>query len=760
MPSAIRNLSERRVPQVLAIYLGAAFGIVQFVDFVGSRYLLPAVWTDMSLLAMAVLLPSVLLYTYHHGRPGRDEWQRSEKIFIPINLVVLIALVTVVGAGAPLGPTSKRITVTDEKGNTREAVVPHKAYRKRVALFMFDSVNGDSATQWLQYGLPLLTAEDLAQQSFIEPMQPALLQEGLRKAGFDDGVGVPLTLKREVAKEMHLPHFLAGKIEKVGANYIATVQLYETSNAKLLKENRFESTDPAQLADQISASLVRDMDIPQISDAAPEMPVAEVLSTNPTALRNYAEAVAAATIKNDYGRALDRNTKAIALDKTFASAHLLQGSLAMLTNQQQLAATSMKAAMDHSYRLPERTKEVTKAVFYNAQGDYVRAFAVLEMLAQLYPEDIQVQTMFLQVQQVRDDTDAMVRTMQKILELDPSRAELMLQLGTVYERKGDSRRALEQYASYEKKIASDPRGPRRAAALHRKMGDHTAARAAAEKAVLLKPDDPATLVELASLDRVLGNFDAAQQRLDEAMSLARTPQQRSSVLTGVSDLRTFRGDIRGGVAAYEAALVEDAKYQPPAVVLVGRLALPGRIARVDAAAAKRELDRLHAGLQKPWDIYLPVAELQYYIEVDDAANAAKAVTSLEALIAKQNFKIFNTLSRYARARISEIRGDCKAAVTYHNEVLKLDPMDINTHTYLGRCYRKLGDRAKAEAQLGQAIRIAPASGMANMEMGLLMKDAGDANKARGYLDRALATWQNADPNYKPARQAREALSTL
>src|SRR5688572_33390955 len=115
MATADRNLIERRVPQVLAIYLGAAFGVVQFVDFVGSRYLLPPVWTDLTLLAMALLLPSVLLYTYNHGRPGPDEWRRSEKVFIPINLLVLVALVTVVGAGAPLGPTSKRITVTDEQ---------------------------------------------------------------------------------------------------------------------------------------------------------------------------------------------------------------------------------------------------------------------------------------------------------------------------------------------------------------------------------------------------------------------------------------------------------------------------------------------------------------------------------------------------------------------------------------------------------------------------------------------------------------------
>ncbi len=760
MSSTLRNLSERRVPQVLAVYLGAAFGVVQFIDFVGSRYLLPAVWTDIALVSMALLLPSVLLYTYHHGRPGKDEWQKSEKVFIPINLLVLVALVTIVGAGAPLGPTSKRIEVTDEKGNKREVVVPNKAYRKRVALFMFDAPPNDTAAHWLQFGLPLLTSEDLAQQNFIEPVQPPMLQEGLREAGFEDGVGAPLTLKREVAREMHLPHFVAGRVQKQGNEYVATVQLYETESAKLIKENEFRSSDPAQLADEISAALMRDMNIPRVSDAAPEMPVAEILSTNPEALRNYAEAMAAATIKNDFPRAVARNTRAISLDKTFASAHLLQFSLGMLSNQHQMATSSMKAAMDHSYRLPERSKEMIKAAFYNSKGDYVHAFAVLDMLAKMYPEDVQVQTLLLQVMQVRDDEDGMVRTMEKILELDPTRAELLLQLGMVHERRGDSKKALEQYGRYESKSARDPHGARQAGSLQRRIGEHDAARQSLERALLLKPDDPATLVEIAALERGLGNFGEAQQRLAEAMNLVRTPQQRSAVLAGISELRSYRGDLRGSVSAYQERLAEEAKYQAPAVVLVGRLSLPARIARVDAVAGAKELARLHAELKTPWDMYLPVADMQYYTEVDDAVRAEQAVAALEALIAKQNFKVFSSLAHYARGRVQEIRGDWRSAINHYQESLKLEPLDAGTRAYVGRCYRKLGDRARAQSELAQALRASPASGFGNLEMGLLMKENGDAVKAKAYLQRAIATWQEAEPSYKHLQEARAALQSL
>jgi tetratricopeptide (TPR) repeat protein len=354
----------------------------------------------------------------------------------------------------------------------------------------------------------------------------------------------------------------------------------------------------------------------------------------------------------------------------------------------------------------------------------------------------------------------MVRTMEKILELDPSRAELVLQLGMVYERQGDDRKAVEQYLDYEKKSKGDPRGARQAAMLQRRVGSLNDARASLERALIIKPDDPGTLVEFAMLERSLGNFSAAEERLNEAMNLVRTPQQRSNVLSGWSDLKSFRGDTRGAVAAYEAGLVEEAKYQPPAIVLVGRLALPSRQARADAAAGARELAKLHAELKTPWDIYLPMADLQYYVEVEDVVRAEQAVAALEKLITKQNFKIFNELAHFGRARVAELKGDCNTAIRYFGEALKLDPLDVNPRIYIGRCYRRLGNRAQAEVELNKALRIVPASGTVNLELGLVFRDAGDKQKARAHLNRALQTWQVADPSFKPAREAREALAAL
>ncbi|HEY0809318.1 MAG TPA: tetratricopeptide repeat protein, partial [Longimicrobiales bacterium] len=672
MATAIRNLIERRVPQVLAIYLGAAFGVVQFVDFVGSRYLLPPVWTDLSLLAMALLLPSVMLYTYNHGRPGPDEWRKSEKVFIPVNLAVLFALVTFVGAGAPLSPTSKRITVTDEKGNTREAVVANKAYRKRVAFFMFDTP-ADSSVQWLQLGLPLMTMEDLSQSNFIEVVPSIYMRDGLEKVGFAKGVNVPLSAKRTVVSELHVPHFVAGKLEKSGNEYVAKVQIYETESGKLVREREYRGPEPTQLGDQIAEGVLKDLEIPELTDDKVNMPVADILSTNPQALHAYIEAYNAIFNDRNWPLASKLTARAVELDPTFAAAHFLNFQLARVASQPQLAQTSAKKALDLSYRLPERTRELVKANYYIAKEDWPHAYAVLEMLAKMYPEDIQVQLALVQINAIRDNRDALVSSLKKVLELDPSRSELLLTLGDVYEQKGESKQALQYIERYTAKYPTDVRGPRQIASLYRRLGDHARAKAAYDDALVINPEDVQSLVGLARLNAVTGDFAAAEKNLTEALEAARTPEERRQTHAMAGFVNEFRGDIRAAVASGDVMLKELAAAEPPLVVLQYSMGLVNRLARVDVPGAERRLNALRGQASgPPGSYYLPRAEVGFYVEAGDADKADVALKKLDAIIKQTSWNFMVVDAAFARGRIAELRGNCDAAIESYRQVAKLD----------------------------------------------------------------------------------------
>jgi hypothetical protein len=205
MPSsALKELLKRRVPQILGIYLGISWAIVEAVGFLVDRYLLSSHLVDLCIVILLSMVPSVLILAYFHGTPGRDEWTLPEKVGIPTNLLVCVALIAFLFAGKDLGATTMTVTVADEEGQAVERVIPKSEFRKKVVLFPFENASGDSTLDWLQYGMPLGVWADLRQDMFISATEGLSFLEQMREAGYEDGLDLPPALMRSIAQDAHL----------------------------------------------------------------------------------------------------------------------------------------------------------------------------------------------------------------------------------------------------------------------------------------------------------------------------------------------------------------------------------------------------------------------------------------------------------------------------------------------------------------------------------------------------------------------------
>jgi len=152
----------------------------------------------------------------------------------------------------------------------------------------------------------------------------------------------------------------------------------------------------------------------------------------------------------------------------------------------------------------------------------------LSSLAQLYFE--------------QGDYAGAVETLKKIPEadLDPS---LLGMLGYAYSQIHDFESAV---ATYEKALAKDPENQelrRDYAEALMDMGNTPAARAEFEKILKADPDDGATYLRLAQLDRQEGRFDQARKELERARTLPQPGETK------------IQDDMR---IQYEQALLEDA----------------------------------------------------------------------------------------------------------------------------------------------------------------------------------------------------------
>ena len=85
----IKELLNRRIPQIIGSYIIAGTSLVLFIDWLAARYEFPEYYTTIALFGIITIIPSVFILAYFHGAPGKDQWTQIEKIGIPINILFI-----------------------------------------------------------------------------------------------------------------------------------------------------------------------------------------------------------------------------------------------------------------------------------------------------------------------------------------------------------------------------------------------------------------------------------------------------------------------------------------------------------------------------------------------------------------------------------------------------------------------------------------------------------------------------------------------
>ena len=126
----LQQLFERRVPQFLGLYLASGWATLEFSDWLTDRFVLSSALTDLVLAAWLIMLPTVLLISYFHGKPGPDPWTKPQKIALTANLALAVMVLSILGANRELGAMTESITLVDETGATLERAVPKQQLRR------------------------------------------------------------------------------------------------------------------------------------------------------------------------------------------------------------------------------------------------------------------------------------------------------------------------------------------------------------------------------------------------------------------------------------------------------------------------------------------------------------------------------------------------------------------------------------------------------------------------------------------------------
>jgi tetratricopeptide (TPR) repeat protein len=566
------------------------------------------------------------------------------------------------------------------------------------------------------------------------------------EAGMQAEIGAPLTLKTKIASDRHFNYFFTGSFTKQNETLKTKTRLYKTKNSKLQAERSFSAPDLFKLVDSMSLQLKYDLEIPahHIKETA-DLPVSERFTNSISALRMY--------FTMDY-------EKAIKEDTTFAYAYVVLKRI-YEQNMPEKVERALSGAMRHSYKLPERDQFKIKYDYYAMKEDADKQLAVAKMWVELYPHDIQAHAFLAEVYQLRNQLDEAILEYKRILELDPEQYDYLQKIGSAYKRKGQFDEALEYYKKYADQFPTDYESFTAIGDLYKTMGIYEQAKTNYEKALLFEPEEVSVLLSLADIEVKRGNFAPAIEQYLEALKISKIPPERVNVYDALTNFYELRGEMRKSLEYFHKYLAEQENYWPPFIIAFNTL---GRIDKYIEAGeidvAFQTIKKIEPQLKPPYDREIPVGYLKIYLALGDADNAEKALTQIRPILSTTLLRMHSSEGQNlaSQGQIHELRDEYKQAIQSYQKGLELNPTYSEYIMHIGRCYRKLNEYEKAEESLEKYLKVEPFNPKAHYELALVYHDMGKKEKAFEHLKKALHVWEEADPEYKPAKKAREKLA--
>ncbi len=773
----LRELFHRRVPQILGLYIAATWMAIEIGDWVVARFGLPVTLTSYVFVGMVALVPTVLVLAWYHGAPGRDQWTRVEKAFIPANLLVAaFAVIYFVGPMANVEAT-EIIEVVDETGTVQTFEVPKAGFQRKLSVFFWANQTGDPDLDWLSYGLPVMVSHDLAHETPLvwtaTPFESDHLKEEMRNKGFENLLGIPRPLELQLARGRLNTALVSGRIMKSGEGVEVAVDLVDVSSGAILVSLSDSGTDWLDLADRISLGIQLALDIEDAKLGENDR-VSDNLTSSIAAARAYVEALRAAELDNDYPRAMADLNQAIAADDSFAEAYRQLSFLQFLSGASQDAVVTIDKALAHDYRLSLASKFTLRASRYQFQQQLGAGIRVLQMWTEVQPENPAAYRYLGQVLMVEGNRqDEAMQVLGRVLELNPAAYDIYMTQALVEQSRGRFDEAAALIREYIAVRPDDSDAYMRLARVYMAAGRHDEARQAYDDAAILATDTLLPELGLANLEIRLGSAKGALARLETLLARELTPTQRVQTLNVVFEAQYVQGRLQATLATLSTMDEEAKAFLPPLlrIIQIGSAVANSQALLGLFDEARASIAEMKAQMQPPFDGYLAFGLLGIEGEAGDEDAYMKALAEAVGFYEATRNEALLPYVLYARAYGERLSGNNDEALTLIRQavasfeksfVKTLSDSLVNSEAKveMARLLIDLDALDDAEQVLLEMVATAPALGSVRQELARLALARGDRVTARRHIEEALKIWQDADPEYTRYTQARTLLDSL
>jgi len=438
------TLRRRKVVQWGLVYVAAAWGFLQGLEYVSESFHWPEQLRQIALLALLIGLPVILVLAWYHGDRGEQRVGGAE--------LIIITLLFLAGGGIfwLYDRAIETPTVAD-----REVVapVPVVAPAKSIAVLPFVDMSAGKDQEYFADGL---SEELLNLLAKIPKLRVAARTSAFTFKGENINV-------QEVAQKLNVAHVLEGSVRKSGNKVRITAQLIKAADGYHVWSETYDRTldDIFVVQDEIAGAVVKALQITLLGSALatrsqPHDPEAYNLALQG---RYFIDRGG----REDLERSIDYFRQSRERDPGYAPAWAgLSQAYAWQADQAFVPVAEgyprARAAAEKALALDPRLADAHLAMGWihsNYDWDWAAADASFRRALELEPGNAQALRRFGAHAGILGRWDEAIDTLNRAIERDPLGPNNYHQLGIVLE--GVSRDT-EAESAFRKAIQLDPSG--------------------------------------------------------------------------------------------------------------------------------------------------------------------------------------------------------------------------------------------------------------------------------------------------------------
>jgi tetratricopeptide (TPR) repeat protein/TolB-like protein len=777
MADFITEMRERRILPAVGVYVASVWVLIEILDRLVERYLLSPYLSDIVFWGLYSLIPAVMLITWTHGKPGKDKATRLEKVGVPVNLIATLGLLLSVFGDKNFDLAATQITVNNEFGQQETHYVPSETFRRRMAVFFWKNESGKPELDWLQYGITELLVQDLQQDPFILVTSPWKnfgdgFYSRMNRAGFEDGLNVPLTLMRKIAGEANRQYFIEGSIDNKSDEYVLIARVWDSQTLDQITEIKEHGWDFYATTDRLSKGIRKALDVPESSKRiAEDLPLSETYGESEDALKAYIQGLNSRLFNNDFAASNAFFDKATSIDPNFVMGWYLKAVNLIESGDLPAAQEAFAKAQELDYRLPSSDRAKLKAMVYRLAGDNEKLMSFLYMQAKIR-DDAASHNSLATMLTISGQLEEAKKESLLALERDALNAEIYLRMSALERATGNMQAAIDYARKYQEQKPEDIEANIQLGDILGMDGDLDAAEQHYKQAQLLQNAPVRPTLRLAVIASRKGDIHAARQYLSEAQEFAQTPADKVLVRQGVAALEFRLGKV-GEAIKQTRAQEEFLKQSQGLLGITLSIYTPlidYYVLLDDFDSARIALDTATGMLAPPMDQFMAFSAAIIQARDHDIEGARASLLRAQAVVEQFQLRYLQAQVHLVEVGINEVQGDfvamadnCMKAIKHIDQaVLNADLQFGSTYIYaqMARAQIKSGNPGAAEKSIEMGFRLDPSEPMLWVEKARLQQAQNMPQLALASVNYALAIWKDADEAYVMLKNARALAAEL